>query len=205
VSYFPGEDDFLGLLGDPEEGVQHYPNEPDFPPELEAPNLGDSLPDPAEVVRQQCAEWLSAASALRYSAPLPGSAAPPVEVKDALVEVRARLDRLELVYASVMSLKAATAAQAKALEQVADDSWNDRAVEERRSPRREWEGAKERYAYWELDIRPQRQRARAARELADFAKDACERIELAYYGLDSLRRDLAGRMTHLRWESSMEQ
>jgi hypothetical protein len=199
---FPGEDDFLGLLGGDEEGIQHHPAEPDLPPGLD---MGDRLPDPTEVIRQQCAEWLSAASTLRYGAPLPSSAASPTEVKDALVEVRARLDQLELVYASVMGLKAATTAQAKALEQAADDAWNDRAVEERRSARREWEGAKERYAYWELDIRPQRQRARAARELADFAKDACERIELAYYGLDGLRRDLAGRMTHLRWESSMEQ
>jgi hypothetical protein len=121
------------------------------------------------------------------------------------VEVRARLDRLELVYASIMGLRSATAAQAKALEQAADDAWNDRAAEGRRNVRREWEGAKERYAYWELDIRPQRMRARAARELADFAKDACERIELAHRGLDGARRDLAGRMTHLRWESSMEQ
>lgn len=186
---FPGEDDFLGLLED--EGVPA--------------DSAELVADPAEVVRQQCAVWVESASSLRHGAPWPSANAPPVQVRDALVDVRSRLDQLELVYARAMALKAATAAQARAAEQAADDAWDDRANADRRAIRREYEGSRERYAYWELDIRPLRLRAREARERADFARATCDRIELAYRGLDGLRRDLAGRLTHLRWETSMEQ
>jgi hypothetical protein len=142
---------------------------------------------------------------LRYNAPWPAASASPTQVKNALVEVRSQLDRLEVVYSAAMGLRGATAAQAKALEQAADDAWDDKANAERRAARREYEGPRERYAYWELDIRPHRHRAREARALADFARETCDRVELAYRGLDGLRRDLVGRLTHLRWESNMEQ
>lgn len=191
---FPGEDDFLGMAGEGP-GTTH-PNEP---------GSQDILDDPAGVLRRQCEEWLATARDLRYNAPWPRSSATPSQVSEALVEARASLDRLEVVYSAVIGLRSATATQARVLEQAADDAWDDRANAERRTARREYEGPRERYAYWELDIRPQRRRARDARDLADYVKAACDRVELAYRGLDGLRRDLAARLTHLRWETSMEQ
>ena len=205
----PGEPADLGItidLGEQNDPAgMDVPDESDVPTTPDEPDVPEALPDPEGVVRQQCEQWLQTAATLRFGYSAPGAQASPTQIKDCLVEVRARLDQLELVLASVMAFKAATVAKAVELEKAADDAWEDRAGTERRTARREWEGPRERYAYWELDIRPQRHAARLARARADYAKEACECIELHYYGLDGVRRDLAGRLTHLRWESSMEQ
>jgi hypothetical protein len=198
------ESDFLDSLDEP--GTPTHTNNTSDQGLWEA-NLTageDALPNPAGVVRQQCASWIAAAETLRHTEWPPFSAIPE-RVAEALVQARARLDSLEAILGSVMALRSATAANARALEQAADDAWNDRAGTERRTARRDFEGARERYAWWELDVRPQRTSARQARLLADDVKAAHDRIRLAYDGLNELRRDLSSRLTHLRWERSMDQ
>lgn len=201
-----GGGDFLGLLGDmdgpgdpPEPASTDYPDDPYSPDDQEEPA------SPSDVIRAQCTLWVEAASTMRRGAPWPGPDAAPIEVAQALVDTRTRLDRVEVLLGNAMSLKAGTAAQAKALEAAADDAWDDMAYQGRNGYRREYEGPRERYAYWEIAIRPQRRAAREARALADFAKDIYDRVRLSYDGLNDLRRDTAGRLTHLRWEQSMEQ
>lgn len=186
-----GGGDFLGLLGDVDDPGM----------------LGEQeeLASPYDVIREQCAQWVEAAGALRRAALWPGPDAPPIEVANALVDTRTRLDRAEVLLGNAMALKAGTAAQAKALEAAADDAWDDQAYAGRNGYRREYEGPRERYAYWEIAIRPQRRAAREARAMADFAKDIYDRIRLSYDGLNELRRDTAGRLTHLRWETHLEQ
>lgn len=169
---------------------------------------GAAAEDPQDVLRRQCEAWVTAATELRFAPDRwPSAQASPWNVAEALVTVRSRLDGVEAYLGNAMALRAATAAQAKHLEQAADDAWDGQADEERRSrrPRPEWQGAKERYAYWNLAIRPQRALAREARELADYVRDAYDRIKLAYDGLDGTRRDLNARLTHLRWETNQEQ
>jgi hypothetical protein len=197
------EQDFLGMLDDLDG--------PDNPPESTGPDY-PYVPDEqaeqaeaADVVREQCAMWVEAVSAMRRGALWPGPSASPAEVDSALVQARTRLDRAEFLLGQAMSLKAGTAAQAKVLEAAADDAWDDQASAARHGPRREYEGPRERYAYWEIAIRPQRHQARQARALADYCKDCYDRIRLSYDGLNDLRRDLLGRLTHLRWESHLEQ
>lgn len=187
-------EEFLGLLDDM-----------DSQSSTGNPGSTDHPADPAEVVRLQCAMWAETASSLRRGAPWPGLNATPSDVLSALVEARSRLDRLEVVLGNAMSLRTATASQARAMEEAADDAWDDQANNGRRGLRREYEGPRERYAYWEVAIRPLRLQAREARARADLAKDVYDRVKLAYDGLNELRRDLLGRLTHLRWESHMEQ
>jgi hypothetical protein len=170
----------------------------------------DQLDDPHAVIRQQCADWVQAAQLLRFADKheiWPGSEASAHEVAAALTRARSRLDQVESFLASAIALKAGTAEQAKKHEQAADDAWDDQADAERRSraPRPEWQGAKERYAYWSLAIRDQRRRARQSRELADHVRCTYDLIKLAYDGLNETRRDLASRLSHFRWETHMEQ
>jgi hypothetical protein len=185
-------DEFFGLLHGAEQ--QSVPEE------------DDPLQDPAAVFRQQCALWEEAASRCRFhELTRPGPETSPSVVMEALVQVRARLDTIEVVLGQVMAVKAATAAQARNLEQAADDAWDRQAEAERRRPRPEYQGSKERYAYWNLAIRAERARAREARDLADFVRATYDRVKLHYDGLNETRRDLAARLTHARWETHIEQ
>jgi hypothetical protein len=198
-------EDFLDFLG--EEAHPAHPAPPPSPGntyEPPEPEQQSGLMDPGEVIRRQLQAWLELAVAARFEAPSPPADAVPMAVHRALADVRARLDQVEMTLASAMALKASTQARARQLEQAADDAWDDRAGAERRI-RRDFEGARERYAWWNLDIRPQRQRAREARDLADFVRDVHDRIRLHHDGINEVRRDLAARLTHLRWERNMEQ
>lgn len=183
-------DDFLSMLDEPGNATStNAPDEPD---------------SPEDILRAQARQWLQAAEAVRYGASWPDADATPMQVHRALVDARATLDRMETVLAAVISFRHATASRAKSLELAAEDAWEDRAAADRRQ-RRDFEGARERYAWWNFDIRAQRLEARSARELAEYARDVHERVKLAYDGLNDTRRDLVARLTHLRWESSMEQ
>lgn len=163
--------------------------------------------DPAAVLRAQCRAWAETVRAYRFNElPRPGAQAPPSQVKDALVEVRARLDAVESILGLVMTTRDACIAQAAELEQAADDAWDDQVQleAERRRPRPEYQGSKERYAWWNLAIRGQRARAREARALANLLRSTCDQVRLAYDGLNETRRDLAARLTHARWEQHLE-
>lgn len=186
------EDDFFGLLHEAEAAG----------PPLEE----DPLADASAMVRAQCEGWLQQAFALRFDPDRwPPSSAPPNDVKDALVQVRASLDQLETLLANVMMLKAGSAAGATQAENAADDAWDRQAEAERHRPRPEYQGSRERYAYWNLAIRAERARARDARDLANYVRGAADVIKLVHDGLNETRRDLAARLTHARWEIHMEQ
>lgn len=194
------DDDFMDILGG-DAGAAG-----DFEPGDEEALYEGDLQDPRTIIRQQCELWLEAARRWRFDdMPRPNAQASPAQVANALVDVRARLDSVEVILGSVMSTRSATAMQARELEQAADDAWDRQAEAERRRPRPEWQGAKERYAYWNLAIRTERQRAREARALADLLRDTYDRVRLSYDGLNDTRRDLTTRLTHARWEIHMEQ
>lgn len=186
-------DEFLDLLHEAGETGQLHP-----------------LDDPGEVIRQQCEQWMQAMTVLRHQNIRdlwPAREASPTQVNNALVEVRARLDQLETLFGQVIALKHATAEAAQIQERRADDAWDDQARAERdsRRPRPEYQGSRERYAYWNIAIRGERAAARQARELADYVRSVYDVMKLAYDGLNETRRDLAARLTHFRWETHMEQ
>jgi hypothetical protein len=169
---------------------------------------GEEEPDPVVVVRSQCDQWVQATQAVRFEnreGLFPGPLASPAHVKDGLVLVRARLDQMETMLGNVIALKAASAEAATRAEQRAEDAWDVQAEAEQRRPRPEYQGSRERYAFWNLATRDERAAAREARALANYVRGAYDVIKLHYEGLNETRRDLVSRLSHFRWESSMEQ
>lgn len=156
-----------------------------------------------EALKAHCAQWVKKALELR-DVENPSAQASPSSVRDALVQARANLDQLETLLSQVIALKVSADVRAKELEGAAEDAWDIKAEAERRTMRRDYEGSKERYAYWNIAVRAERHAARDARLFADYCRGAYDRIKLAYDGLDKARQDLNSRLKHLQWESSME-
>jgi hypothetical protein len=164
--------------------------------------------DPGLVIREQCSGWLAVTEQyrLRVHKAWPGPDAIPDRIKDTLVSVRGVLDNVETIYGQVMAVRNATAMRARAAELAAEDAWDRQAEAEQHSHRQrpDYQGSRERYAYWNIAIRAERQAAREARELADYVRGVYDQVKLAYDGINETRRDLAARLTHLRWERSIE-
>lgn len=136
---------------------------------------------------------------------VPEGHAGPHEVHQALVQVRARLDRLEAIMLAAMGLRDTAQVQARKLEQKADDAWDDEAERARRTgDRYDFEGAQERMAAWRVKVRPQRAAARTAREAADKLAAAEKRISVMYRGLDNTRLDLHRRLAAFNVERALE-
>lgn len=145
------------------------------------------------------------ASQLRRQVPNPSVAATMDVLHAALQTARGCQDRIETIMVQAIALKNATEARALDLEEAADDAWDDQANKDRRAMRREFEGSKERYAYWNLAIREQRARARTARRVAQAVAGAENCIRKYYYGLDGARLDLHKRLSAVTsWQSNLE-
>ena len=154
--------------------------------------------DQKQVIAQnQATLLLDEAAKMREFRP-PGETAGPPDVYSALVFARGKLDRLEAVLVSVIALRDAAQVEARKLEQVADDAWDDLANQARTSGSRyEYEGAQERYATWRYKVRGRREAARAARNRADVLASAEKSVQVMYRGLDSSRLDLHRRLSAL--------
>lgn len=155
------------------------------------------LDEPAAVLAAEAKGWLTEVQQLRKAVRNPPVAAGPDALYQVLVQARGNMDRIEELLAMALSFKGAAEVKARELEQAAEDAWEDTASRERRTPRRDFEGSRERYAYWNIAIRDHVFRARRARKLADIAADTERCIALHYYGLDKARQDLARRLSAL--------
>lgn len=151
-----------------------------------------------------CAGLLTTAIAARnFTAP--GIDGTPHTVHSALIDARARLDQLEQILSQAMDLKQASAMEATALEQAAQDAWDKVADDARkRGLRDQYEGAQEKYATWRLKTREQHLAARHARAVADIAATCEAKVRMYYRGLDGARMDLHKRLSALAFESSLE-
>lgn len=128
----------------------------------------------------------------------------PAVVHAALLEARSHLDRLETILSEVTALRVAAQVRARELEDQAQDEWDKQAKTAQQTGRREFEGARERYAMWDLATINERIRARDARKVADLVSGTEDRIRLAYRGLDGMRQDLLASLRYLAWESVQE-
>ena len=135
----------------------------------------------------------------------PGGTPDPRAVINALVAVRARLDRLETIQAALMRAKGRTARAAKAARYTADD-WNEASVNARKpqARRSEYTGAKEHYADNSLASFTEQRAARQAERLADYAAECLDVVRLVHRGLDSYRSDLNTIARTLSFESHLE-
>lgn len=161
--------------------------------------------DPTDAVREQCAEWLREALALRR-VEIPASNAPPQQFYETLLETRQRLDRVETLLGLAMGLRGSTARRRNDLHDVTEDAWDSAASTSRqhRPVTKEFEGARERYADWNLTVLPQRMEERQMQRIRDQAKETEDRIKLVHDGLRDVRQDCLRAVGYLQWESSLE-
>lgn len=161
-----------------------------------------SSPDRAEVIRDLGNGWLAEVAELRQvQVPKPG--APPPEVYEALLTVRANLDRVETILSQAMTVRSGAELSARELADLAADKL-DQQIKARSARARDYEAARERLAEANLDALAERHAARSAQKLADMAASIEARIRLAHRGLDGLRSDLLAALRYLPWESSLD-
>ncbi len=155
-----------------------------------------------EAVKAQCAEWLMTAQNYR-TVLMPEPGAPPQEFYEALLQVRGHLDSMEPLLDAATGLRGSTARMTKDLHDAAEDAWDRQAAAGRRHIK-EFEGARERYADFNLATLEQRMAERQMARLADLAKETEERLRLIYRGLNDARQDCLKVIGYLQWESSLE-
>jgi hypothetical protein len=164
--------------------------------------------DPAAAVRQEMQGWLQEVAALRQevAASLPVRGSSPERFSEALLVVRAHQDRVEEILGNAVSLHHMARRWAWDHEASAEDAFDARSAQQRRSGRGngEWTTGRERQADINLQILPEIQRTRAARRFADEIDEVLERIKAAYRGLDATRQDLGTYLRYLQWESVHE-
>ncbi len=156
----------------------------------------------ADAVKAQCADWLRQAHELRQ-VEIPGSDYPPRQFYEALLQVRGRLDSMERLVDNAVALRASISRAVADLHDATEDAWDNQAAPGRKRAR-EFEGARERYADWNLAVLPQRQEERQMQRLAEVAKETEDRIIKLYRGLNDARQDCVKALGFLTWESSLE-
>jgi hypothetical protein len=165
---------------------------------LSSPRQSDRIADIQDLVQP----WLAEVAELR-DVEVPDVSAQPPEVHKALVEARGGLDRVEEILAMAMVLRSGAEARAKDLTEKADDAL-DTALVARSRRARDFEAGRERLAMASLDTLAERRAARSAGKAADLSVSIEKRVRLHYYGLVKLRDELADRLRHTSWESSLD-
>ncbi len=115
--------------------------------------------------------------------------------------MRGHLDSLESLLDNAISLRGSTARKVRDLHDATEDAWDKKATGARKH---EFEGARERYAEFNLAVLEQRQTERQMARLADLAKETEDRIRLIHRGLNDVRQDCLSAIRYLQFESSME-
>lgn len=151
--------------------------------------------------------WLAEVMYLRQqaSACLPQPGAHPQRTYDALIYLRAILDRMETLQSSAIGMTGSARRYARSQAEAADDAYDESAARLRRSGRyEEYVSAKERHADASLAVLPQLRAARQAQALRDEAEEITDRIKSAYRWTDEARRDMRAALGYLTWESHLE-
>jgi len=134
-----------------------------------------AVTDPVAFVQQQSAAWLHEAESLR-KASIPPLGAGPERYRQALIEARASLDRLEEILLQAFRMRGGMQRKAAECEHAADDRWNILADQAGRTGNgaRDYEGAKERYARFSVQCFEEMRLARQWRLASDLAVDLAE-------------------------------
>lgn len=153
------------------------------------------IADPVALVREQSGIWLGEAQELRKIA-VPSLGSGPERYRQALLVTRASLDRMEEILLQTMRLRGGMQRKAAECEHAAEDRWNTLAEQaSRTSGSRDYEGAKERYARFEVQCFEVNREARQWRLASDLATDLAEQIRTMHFGLKDVRGEL---IEHLR-------
>lgn len=158
----------------------------------------------AEAVKAQCAEWLRQAHELRQvSDVIPDPGSPPRLFYEALLQIRGHLDSMERLVDNAIAMRGSTTRAAADLHNATEDAWDNLAAVGRKRAK-EFEGARERYADWNLGVLPQRQQERQMQRLAEVARETEDRVIKLYRGLNDARQDCLKALGFLTWESTLE-
>jgi hypothetical protein len=158
--------------------------------------------------------WAAEALDLRFGV-VAGRAAPdlpppqsgPSDVLEQLRAVRARLDGVERLLGSATRARGRAQRAATEAKALAEHAWDETANRARSGGARrggEYEGARERYADWNLATIPQQRAARAAERLAGVATESLDVVRLTHRGLEGLRNDLHLMLRAMNVESALE-
>lgn len=144
---------------------------------------------------------------LRRECQAPPMSDGPVAVLTALVDARARLDRVEELLSEVLRLRNSARRLARAAKDEVDDAWAAKVAGPggRRSRGDFGDPApRERYAEADLAVLEQRRRERQYAEQLAQAEEATEFVQLAHRGLSEVRRDLHVMLRAMEVERSLE-
>lgn len=160
--------------------------------------------DDAEL-RSTLERYVTDCVGLRMGAQLPRPDATTGELLDALLDVRARMDRVEELLATTLQLRGMAARKHTVLRIQVDDAWDEVAVRQRRGAARdEFSSAKERAAVANLEVLDQRRLERVADTNARLCDEAVETIRLRLRGLSDVRQDILAVVKIRQWESSLD-
>lgn len=162
---------------------------------------------PLTEVESQLAAMVAEALGLRFqdTEGLALAVAGPQDLIQALVRVRARLDRLEELYTVSLRAKGRTVRAAQEATRIADEAWNAVSVASRQGHRRsDYVGAKEHYADNSIATLNEQRGAKQAHRLADYATEANEVIRLVHRGLDAYRSDILAIIRAKQFETHLE-
>lgn len=146
--------------------------------------------------------WITEGVALRAGAQLPDAPTPgPAELREALVDCRGRLDRVDELLVFSTRLKAAASRHAVSSRAAHEDKWDQAAA---RVPAIEYQSSRDRAAQLNLLIVATTRAARQADEQLSLATEAYEVLRTLQRGLDGLRMDLHRMLTAITFESGLE-
>jgi hypothetical protein len=158
-----------------------------------------------ETDREAAARLLLEMAVLR-DFPVPPHDADPVAVHSALLELRARLDRAEVILVSVRSLygRAARSVAVQA-EQASDEYDAELADLARKAVKQEYSSVHDRIAMARVKSLDARRRQRSAERQAEVMLQVLKAVESRFYGLRDIRAELLATLQHyLPWEASLE-
>jgi len=144
---------------------------------------------------------------LRHDGKLPTAPAAPVAVLDALLDVRARLDRLEELLTQALRVRAGAHEAAALATATAEDAWDSEISRLRNAkvrPGDEYSTARERHAQANLGTLELRRAARQAEDASRRCERAVEVIRVAHRGLDGVRGDLLAWLRATAFESNLD-
>lgn len=143
---------------------------------------------------------------LRGGATLPHPDAGPKELADALLDIRARLDRVEYLLQHAMRIRNAARHRATALRQIADDAWDKAITAQRNTPvrRDDYATGKERHAEANLAVMTDLRAARDAEAVHASCADSVELLRLHHRGLADMRQDVLALLRVFQFESNLE-
>lgn len=165
------------------------------------------MASPQTNIKNQIDELIREALTQRFGVKVPAATAAPLEVREALYEARARLDRVEELLGKAVLLAATAREFAGLATATLDDAWDEKIVQLKNSPVRqgsEYPTARERHAEANLAVLDLRRKSRAADEVVAQCEKAVTVIRLAHRGLEGVRQDFRTWLDAFKFESHLD-